>query len=99
MAASNCDQSIRSASTYSGCSGFNSSLSRAPNNSHCGVAAFGFIFCQLLGPKEQNLANFSAMITAMHPLFVAAKEFFRDDYISIRNCAVDEFWHVARRHT
>ena len=38
-------------------------------------------FASFRGPKDQNLANFSAMTTAMHPLFVAAKEFFRDDYI------------------
>ncbi|MDZ4821482.1 MAG: phosphatase PAP2 family protein, partial [Planctomycetota bacterium] len=31
--------------------------------------------------RNQNLANFSAMIAAMHPLFVAVKEFFRDDYL------------------
>ena len=66
----------------------------APNNSHCGVAAFGFIFLPAFEDlRDQNLANFSAMITAMHPLFVAAKEFFRDDYIVSEP---NPFWRTTR---
>src|SRR3990172_7883533 len=68
MAVSNWDQSIRSASTYSGCSRFKSSLRWAPNNSHCGVTALGFtFFASFRDQRDQNLANFSATKRAMHP--------------------------------
>ena len=33
-------------------------LRRAPNNSHCVVAAFGFIFATLRDPRAKHLATF-----------------------------------------